>query len=379
MHIQLKLLTPLHIGGSDSAVYPMSYVNYRGKVHVISDHKLSRQLVAMDLLDDFLTSVTNTGNRFSLGRYLQNRNLYDADFIHSITIYTCKTTNELNREFRPFVRNAYARPFVPGTSLKGVLRTAILYCALKRLSESKRQQVLDNFISQEIKSLDPRKWVPDYRKKFFYAYKEQQFFQSFQLPNLNKKGQHSDILRVLSATDSPAFNKDELIIRAIKIYSAHSSENPKRFTIYAECLPAGTTIDFNLTIDESLLQDFKKSNDPDRHRIWGLAFRELEHLISNPLACVREMTQDVIAHEKEFFQAHLDEDWPLSEEPDVRLGWGGSLLSTSVSLLLPEPLRIEMRNRLFRPRGDAPAPKSRKRLFDHPQKGAELGWAKIVE
>jgi len=45
---------------------------------------------------------------------------------------------------------------------------------------------------------------------------------------------------------------------------------------------------------------------------------------------------------------------------------------------LPAELRIEMRNLLFTDRGDAPAPKSRKRLVDQPNSGTVPGWVKII-
>ncbi|HNR69403.1 MAG TPA: hypothetical protein PKN24_15250, partial [bacterium] len=72
------------------------------------------------------------------------------------------------------------------------------------------------------------------------------------------------------------------------------------------------------------------------------------------------------------------EPYPIDPGENFHLGWGGSLLLSSVSFLLPAELRIEMRNLLFTDRGDAPAPKSRKRLVDQPNSGTVPGWVKII-
>ncbi len=106
-------------------------------------------------------------------------------------------------------------------------------------------------------------------------------------------------------------------------------------------------------------------------------YATFEKLALDPIGCSRELAEDVLFHERTFFQNAFYRELEFPDEPNFHFGFGGSLLAASVSLLLPEALRIRMRNVLFRERGNTPAPKSRKVMdLENPML---LGWCQLVE
>ncbi len=375
MDVKCRLLTPLHIGGAESAVQPMSFVIMDRRVYVINEQKWSRELAEENLIEDFVHSLPQEGTRFSLRDYLKNRNLLNPAFVQRIADYSCAVEEDFRFDFRPFIRNGYAQPYVPGTSIKGCWRTAVTYCILKDLSESKRKQILDGAVRRVMSQIPTGRTANSRPKNSVFEREEEDLFQSFTLPDC-RRSIHTDFFRVIRMSDSPPFDKNACSVRNVNVFSVLSSESPKKYPIRVECLPAGTVFSFSWKIDETLLQVFRRSNHNAEHP-WGITFDKFVKKALKPIECAREMAQDVIAEENDFYRKYFHEPYPLDETPDMHLGWGGSLLSTSVSLLLPADLRIEMRNRIFRDRGKAPAPKSRKRLQKNPQSGAPLGWIKI--
>jgi len=69
---------------------------------------------------------------------------------------------------------------------------------------------------------------------------EYKIFQKYYLKNNQQKfDPTSDLLRILRVSDSTALDKNCTEIKEIKIYSVNARENPKKWSIFAECIPDG--------------------------------------------------------------------------------------------------------------------------------------------
>jgi CRISPR type III-A-associated RAMP protein Csm5 len=179
--------------------------------------------------------------------------------------------------------------------------------------------------------------------------------------------------------DSTPLSAESARVEEIKIFSARSNDSPKHFSLYAECAPSGSSFDYDLSVDEITLAEFRKRNP----RTWfGTNFATLEEMLHNPLGVWAEMGQDLWLEETQFFVKEFGFSDVMPDHkgrPVVRLGWGAGLLGTSVDMLLPEALRQDLRNTLFTDRGNAPAPKSRRLAVQSDNTLTPLGWATVEQ
>jgi len=384
MKVKLKTLSPLHIGGKERTIYLSEYAIFNGRCYVINEDRLSEKLYELGKLNTFLNDLKQLGKRFKIEMFLKRENLLKEGFLEDVSNYSSECRVRVYPGLKPFIRNAFSQPYIPGSSIKGALRTSIMYIILKRVDDSVRKHILNDFVEKRLEKYkrDPRgqKSYGRFREKFkktFAQTLDEDIFQKFTLRSSQKRyDAHSDISRYLKVSDSVSISKDSLIVDEIKIYSARSNESPKKWSIFAECVPPNTNFEFDLMVDKGILNDFAKMN---RQTQFGMSFAELSAILSNPLKAAQEMSTDLFQEEQEFFsqELHLKNSMEFKDEkPNFRLGWGEGLLGTSITMLLPVELRQELRNTLFKDRGGTPAPKSRRVVLTG-GKIKTLGWCTV--
>jgi CRISPR-associated protein Csm5 len=384
MKVRLIALTPIHIGGREGALNPLEFVLFEGRCYVVSEDKLGAALQEQNKLDLFYAWFTRR-YRPALYDFLREQRLLDARFLKRVAAYSSATLVRIEREMRPCVRDAFSHPFIPGTSLKGAIRTAVLYKSLKDLTPELRKEFLDDRVADRLDEYDRDPRAQRYDRRFQNNFKQRfsqkldaNFFQRFTLSERSEYDPHTDVFRCLRVTDSVPLSRDVAQVEEVKIYSAHSAESPKDWSFYVECLPAGSVIELELSVDEVALVEFRKKN---RKTWFETDFSALEEMLRNPLQVWAEMGQDLWQEETQFFAKEFgfSDVMPKNKgQPMVRVGWGGGLLATSVDMLLPQPLRRRLRNILFDDRDTATAPKSR-RLIENGNEHIPLGWATVEQ
>jgi CRISPR-associated protein Csm5 len=384
MQVRLTTLTPLHIGGREGALIPLEFVVFDGRCAIISETKLARALQERQLIDTFTTWFTDRG-RPALRDFLHEHGLLSTDFLERITAYSSPCSIRVSQGLRTFVRDAFNRPFLPGSSLKGAIRTAFLYKLLKELPSERRQTLLEDFVTSRLQDYrqDHRgqrglRWFQERFRQGFAQRFEADIFQTFTLREGQRRyDPHTDLLRCLRVTDSTPVESHLAHVEEIKIFSAHSAESPKRWSLFAECIPGGQMFVCEMTLDESLVSEFSKSNG----QTWlGMDFAQLREWLHNPISTWTEMGHDLWERETQFFRRELRliEGLPNGREQRVaRVGWGAGLLGASVDMLLPDHLLRELRNTLFTQRGEAPAPKSRRLVVQSDHRPISLGWVGV--
>jgi CRISPR-associated protein Csm5 len=122
----IEILTPVHIGSGVKLTEGIDFVKTEHTVQIIPQSELM----------EYLKNNPEELDRFIKGNYSLNS-------LHSIP--TGKTFN-INigraREIIQFERNGFGKPYIPGSSLKGSLRTVILKTAFDRLDDSQKQALL---------------------------------------------------------------------------------------------------------------------------------------------------------------------------------------------------------------------------------------------
>lgn len=127
--VTIRTLGPVHIGGSNS-LENSDYIFDPEKqlIHVINGRKFVRYLNRHHQLNDYLTYVENKGRRLNLYSYLTERSdlpdEWDEFIDYSMKIHEAEK-NKLNT-INPFIRDNLNHPYVPGSSLKGALRSVLV-------------------------------------------------------------------------------------------------------------------------------------------------------------------------------------------------------------------------------------------------------------
>jgi CRISPR type III-A-associated RAMP protein Csm5 len=155
-----------------------------------------------------------------------------------------------------FIKDVYGYPYVPGSSLKGMLRTAILTSIVL-----KDQSGYANL-------LDPATARDNRKQKTAGKPIEQEAFNLANLDVDNPKNPINDILRYVSVSDSEPLSVNDLVFvkkydkfartddashkRVMGNQSTGDIADGNELNIYRECLKPGTTVEFSLSIDDRI-------------------------------------------------------------------------------------------------------------------------------
>jgi CRISPR-associated protein Csm5 len=140
--LQLTTLTPVCIGTGNKLSPYADYVidEQRKKIYYI-DQELVKNKLAKEpnLIDEYVEGVANgmDNNRssFNLKNFLKNRLNIDVHKEHRLQL-DCEAKG--SKELYTIVKNAGLQPYIPGSSLKGAVKTALLYEWLVNETEGKR-------------------------------------------------------------------------------------------------------------------------------------------------------------------------------------------------------------------------------------------------
>ncbi|MEJ5299530.1 MAG: type III-A CRISPR-associated RAMP protein Csm5 [Thermodesulforhabdaceae bacterium] len=377
--IRLTVITPVFIGSRLGILYPMEFFFYQNQVYVVNEEKLGRFLIEKNLMDKFINEAFS-GNlrRDGILQFIQkNTGGSNLPNLMSLSSYSVPGGSAKMGEFRPFIRDGLNRIYIPGTSIKGVMRTAVLYNVVKNNIGSWEKK-----IDEQIKEARNRE-----RGKTFSSEMQKSFLQSFTLAGSPVNDQNKDILRCLIVRDAYPIGKPEVKVIPIRVlckrkegnfyWSTGSSRNGE-IVIWVEAVVGGI-FETEIVWDYALYQKFSEKN------------RTLPvTCIKDVLKCVSQMQTDVMKHEIEFFKVKKSSDIADSAASSLRnwyqnalngswlrIGYGSGMLSTTVDLLWNESLRQKIRNICGKDRRDDPAPKSRRVWQRNDVQCFPVGWMKL--
>ncbi len=127
--LQLTTLTPVCIGTGIKLSPYSDYVLRDNKIHYLNHEAIKAKLAQNPaLIDEYVEGITrgknNTSNLFSLAVFLENRLHLSLD---EATLYTIPASAGGKKEMYSVIKNAGKQPYIPGSSLKGAIKTAFLY------------------------------------------------------------------------------------------------------------------------------------------------------------------------------------------------------------------------------------------------------------
>jgi CRISPR-associated protein Csm5 len=211
MHrLTLKTASPVHIGSGD-AVTALSYLLDGGKIYVLDSDKFFDALndaqrdAYMRWLDAQLTSQgrANPSVRDFINQHVRPQRL--SDFVQRIKSYEVDLQADSHiaaRGFRQHIQTPQHQPYIPGSTLKGAIRTALI------------ESLLDNddsyqWLRQHFEQLQVRNDERGMKKALSDIWKSLE-------ATLLRGGEneaHSDFLRFIAISDTAPFSISALSVR----------------------------------------------------------------------------------------------------------------------------------------------------------------------
>jgi CRISPR-associated protein Csm5 len=408
----------LHIGSAVSKLNPFEYVPKGQFVYIPNQEALAKTLRQRGFLDDYIYCIENREPvdellKKALGESWETLKTEDGSSIFPIEQRSLNWSPSKITDLRPMIRNGFGHHYIPGSSIKGAIRTAIAYHLLKdadkyRVPESVQLSEIERNLRESIGELRQRK----NQKSADNARFMNELFTNFGLTYQGRQvkaeqGPNTDIMRAIHVSDSepliekrikhegnrPTF-KNLSVVNEVVISSRFPDYKAKyKAPIYAEMV-FNVETQFTLSLDHEMLarfrhkrhkrgmilpfesvddllkicQDFAQEQWDFEHDYWAT-------IVNNPNARDRNVSKNLdFTYIQDFYQPKI---CPCT----LRLGWGSGMMGTTINSLMPEDLAALIRDVCASPSNKAPgfeAPKSRRTIMNSKGEIRYVpGWVKL--
>lgn len=406
----IKLTSPLiQIGSAVSRLNPFEYVQTANKVYLPNQDALAKALKAKGgrYLEEYIEKIDN---RHSIDNLLKQAfgdrwwecKAPDGEPIFPEHAIANKLTKERITDLRPMIRDGTGRFFIPGSSIKGAIRTAIAYYLLKhadryRVPVSSRKSEIERKLNERLGELGNKHKQKFLDDDLFMNSLFSEFNLTYQDRIFPAWGPNTDFLRSLKVSDSTPLvekrvtNKKgqsipvNLPIVAEVIVSSRFPDYSAKYkaSIYAEMV-RNVSAEFTLTLDRERLAWFQSDRD------MVIPFSNLEEL----LKICEEFAQEQWDYEHDYWNVIKNNPKAAGKNLDftyirdiykpevcphtLRIGWGSGMTGTTIGLCLDDELRAEIRDRCGIGAPGFEAPKSRRTIGNREGEIRYVpGWVKF--
>ena len=380
---QLQTLTPVHIGSGETLNQIDSCYADGRWYHIDLERVLAHPSTDLNALTSEMSQ-----RQFRWQRYLSHRNIEPSE----VSDYSllCPQSPE-NVEIREAIKTVGNRPYIPGSSLKGALRTALLGEILSVNDDvyEKSRDHIETLIARGARG-NPRRETPA-------RHIEQLAFG---------KDPNHDLLRALQVSDTQPINSDTLEIGLAWTVTLNQNnqlvqkiDSGQEYKHFVQQFQTQQRLTFTLKIDDFLFRDREKAR---------LGYSDSQAELLRDIAEVCRSDADALLQQELAFY----DDYNLSEIANIyekltrinsdrlaegafllQIGWGTGYRANTVTSTMTmdansgedENLLMDLRERfrLGQSRSrqdyyDARAfPKTRRILYRGQNPVCPLGWVKV--
>lgn len=262
--IKLTTLSPVFIGGGENCCLNKTQYVFNPiekKVYIIDEKKWANFLIEKDLIQKFSKYIIDKGTRANIYQWIKDTKI-NINY-KSFSKYSIEAT-DLKNDIHGFIKNHESNPYIPGSSIKGAIRTAILF---KKIKDNKN--VYASVWEDLKKALDlkSKENINDSLNKIILKIEENEFYK-LKYENTEKNGLSAvnDIFKGLIINDSKPINSSGLIV--LQKYDLSTlpnkflqrTQNKEKYDhtlpIYREYLKPFVDTEFSITIDKNLLKNY---------------------------------------------------------------------------------------------------------------------------
>ena len=331
--LTVSVLTPLHIGTGRELLNEYDYAIHNGRTWRLNESAL---LDAQDVED---AAMADKLARTPPAQLLRGQDFRPDSGLFRYVLRGTPRSNAEGAQLREQIKDVYDRPYLPGSSLKGALRTALA-----------GQIWQERDMRPEISKIGRRRqWAAQtYEKEIF------------------GRDPNNDLLRALQVSDSAPVDPERLLILNARVMNRRGSLDAP---IEMEAIAPDTQFSLTLKVDDALFSEWAIAN---RLRLNG------QELLSDLPRAVQNHSQALARQEAEWFKdisparqiagfyQQLTGAQPGARRFLISLGWGTGWTSKTFGTHLQSD--TDFMERILRDLGlargrrqrDDPFPKSRR-------------------
>ena len=428
--MKVNVLSPLHIGSGESYDSLLSYLDLqKNRLFVVDIEKffkaigvslsvefadwINKNMAKIDKLEDLKRKNKKIAKKindekwkikkiFNLKNFLQENNISFHKIKSSCVIYdvNCENNPPFGKEIFPFIKQMN-KVYIPGTEIKGAIRTALLYKIIKEDKDMQRflQNRLKGILKEKIKINDQDFTYEELinevknKKKFNRKFKKylvnkgksiESKLQNLVFRRYAKDDPKYDLLKFLQVGDSELVEPSEVL----SISYAEPFNTSKSFKVFYEYIIPDTQLSLKEFCIEFNLNKFENIGLTQKYK---RLIKDVNAILS---ACY-EFTKDLLEEEIAFSKAYELKDVlnqliqieakNTPDTPVIRIGKDQGYLSITVGLAvkklwpdLYENILIHTtKNISYDSQHGGPLPKSRK-LVKWNGQSITAGWIQLI-
>ena len=327
---EIECLSPVHVGnGRTLKAFEYLYDRKAQKVYFVDEGKWIAFLYRHKLIDDFseyirvISAAMGRKGPFRgehVWEWLLKRGIPSAELQSlSATVSDVTTNNKLldRGSLNDIARNVVTvdgMPYIPGSSIKGALRTGILYHVIKY--EAKRYRKYWNELAHVMSTSCSAKDVKKTARKVA-ADIEKDVFQKLKISSDYKiPAAVQDSMRGLIVSDAHCIQQDHesVIVQKLDGTAKENKRNGQEsaLPIFRECIRPGTRLRCVISLDKRMMQEI------------GI------FSIHDALEMTKEFIQDGIQMQKQVFGHTYEMEFAMAEDANIILGGGTGFLTKSI-------------------------------------------------
>lgn len=375
MKVTLKTLTPLHIGSGEKYP-PCNLVVLKEEDNKKTAVRLTTRKF-LEVLRKHPEIREKISENISKPLTLKEVENVEDGVLYEVSLYSDFSSGKRNPEIPEVVHHPDGSVYVPGSSLKGVVRLALTWHVLRN-----NRNLLEEFHRNVQRDLQNH-------KKAFYRTNE--FLNGlFRFaPREINTDYFTDYFRFLRVSDSQTL-KTQLVVHDVGIfYVTRPNTQPKTFPL--EFVPINRDFVFDVKFVKEEYDYFL--THVRRH--YGV---ELPESIEEIFSIVNEFYSEVFKFERERFKrakrnfekldtSKIEERFQKIEKALqsekymlIHVGYGGGLMANSLFILLDEETRKQVRN-IIKDHGKDEAPLTRRYLVQSENNSyrviSPIGWCAL--
>ncbi len=332
--MSVTCLSPVHITDETGTVYSYQYLYDAAarRVYFLNERLWVKFLFENNLLGEFEELIKTKLRAGSLYEWIQQKGFAMEAFGEAVTDYAkvevapeiLAANKTRMTEIVRTVHDIEGHPYIPGSSLKGALRTGILFSLL--LQEDKLRAEAWNELCRVLndsRSRDKGGALARLAQKL-----EVTLLHRLKIPKseysaelLPQSNMNCSIMKGLSVSDSYSDGRTVPVIvqKREAVFMAKSGEiKTKNLNMFRECLPQGACQHFSITLDKA---------------VFGGVVTSVAELIERQ----KDFTDFVLEREKQIFGRSLKQEFAKAKNANLFLGSGSGFMSKSLlSALAPD-------------------------------------------
>jgi CRISPR-associated protein Csm5 len=394
--LEIETISRLHIGSGEKFNRNLDIVQEGTKAYVIDHEKLHKKAESNVGLHNDLVSIYESGGKDIREILVRYRIIPESVAKKSGMQVYCIPSGKLSgREILSFVKGIDNLPYIPGSSLKGGIRSALFRNNLLNQNKRDEYQSLLKKVLGEMK--DKVKQIPKERDRIQKSYKRK--ISELMENTFFGFDQQHDLLRCIQFADTKPKDVSNLIFEEIKVLSVanntlHIKKTPqgRDMVINAEVVKSNQNYQSNITINQYLLLKQPAVKELNFSAQKDLIFQFCKYCQQTSLQLIKQEIEFFGRYKenslKEWYEKNLLNYSIRDNQCFLHLSWGSGFDAKTISDLFDEEVFNDLRwtfnlgkflkDANGRRKMISPFPKSRKVIFKDNKPIEPIGWIKLT-